>query len=73
MKWYERERINSRIAMTVAQRRIAKEMHERAQRLRDESESLTIHEAVHIAAFQMGLQEPDSEESNADGDSETSE
>lgn len=69
MKWFERERVNHRIALTVEQRAVANELHERAQRLRDESGDLGVSESVKIAAFQMGLQEPDNEEVNEDGES----
>lgn len=55
-------RTNHRITLTVDQRKIQKAVHERAEKLRNESDELSIVDAIHIAAFQLGFQGPDDDD-----------
>lgn len=55
MRWYEQERQNRRIALTVAERKNGEELHQRAIKIREEFEDMSITQSVHLAAIQMGL------------------
>lgn len=61
MKWYESERRTHRIALTVAERRNGSELHDRAIKLREEFEDMSITQSVHMAALQMGLVDVETE------------
>ncbi|MYV58030.1 hypothetical protein [Streptomyces sp. SID3212] len=66
MKWYEQERQNRRIALTVAERRNGNELHERAIKLREEFEDMSITQSVHLAAIQMGLVDVEMDDGSQD-------
>lgn len=47
------------IELTVEERKLANELHNRASKLRDEVDDISITQSVKLAAIQMGLEMPD--------------